>query len=87
VSDSSSGDLRARLLNGLLSIYKGVVSPVLHLGMSGGCRFQPSCSEYAVLAIHRHGTVRGGWLAMRRLLRCHPGCRGGFDPVPGRPPL
>jgi putative membrane protein insertion efficiency factor len=74
--------LRARALRGLLMVYKVVVSPFLHAGFGGGCRFQPSCSEYATLAIHRHGVARGGWLSLRRVLRCHPGCAGGFDPVP-----
>ena len=46
------------------------------------CRFTPSCSEYASEAIERHGSVEGGWLAMRRIGRCHPWCPGGFDPVP-----
>jgi uncharacterized protein len=48
----------------------------------GACRFQPSCSNYAVEAIARHGARRGGWLAARRLFRCHPFYKGGFDPVP-----
>ena len=46
------------------------------------CRFQPTCSAYALEAIQRYGAVRGGWLAARRLLRCQPFCKGGFDPVP-----
>ena len=48
------------------------------------CRFQPTCSEYALEALHRHGAIRGGWLALRRILRCRPGGGDGYDPVPGR---
>lgn len=68
--------------------YKHWVSPVLHgvahalFPFSGGCRFQPTCSEYAAIAVARHGWLRGGWMALRRLLRCRPFSRGGFDPVP-----
>lgn len=47
-----------------------------------GCKFHPSCSNYASEAIERHGAACGGWLALKRLLRCRPGVRGGFDPVP-----
>jgi uncharacterized protein len=48
----------------------------------GQCRFSPTCSEFALEAIERHGSARGGWLAARRLCRCHPWREGGFDPVP-----
>ncbi len=72
-----------RVASILFSFYKSIVSPSLHALTPGGCRFQPTCSEYALLAIHHHGLLRGGWLASRRVLRCHPGCAGGFDPVPG----
>jgi putative membrane protein insertion efficiency factor len=69
----------------MLWLYKRGVSPALHaaVGMTGACRFQPTCSEYAALAVATHGPVRGSWLAVLRVLRCQPLCRGGFDPVPG----
>jgi putative membrane protein insertion efficiency factor len=51
----------------------------------GACRFEPSCSTYALQAVETHGAVRGLWLAVRRLARCHPFGRPGFDPVPPRP--
>ena len=46
------------------------------------CRYQPSCSAYAITALQRYGALRGGWMAARRLLRCHPWGGSGFDPVP-----
>ena len=48
------------------------------------CRFQPTCSEYAVQALQIHGALKGSWLAAKRLCRCHPFCKGGYDPVPSR---
>lgn len=66
------------LLLGLIAVYRYAISPLL----GRNCRFMPSCSEYASEAIHRHGIVRGGWLALRRVLRCHPWNPGGYDPVP-----
>jgi len=67
-----------RLALAVLSGYKTIISPWL----PPACRFQPTCSMYATEAIRRYGVIRGGWLAVRRLLRCHPFSRGGFDPVP-----
>src|ERR1700678_2475459 len=71
----------------LLGLYQRWISPALHSisGTSGACRFQPSCSEYAAVAVERHGAFRGLTLAMWRLLRCNPLGRGGFDPVPDTP--
>ena len=66
------------LLVAVLKGYRYAISPLL----GSNCRFVPSCSEYAIEAIQRHGSGRGGWLAMRRLGRCHPWCDGGHDPVP-----
>jgi putative membrane protein insertion efficiency factor len=71
-----------RVLLSLLTIYRWVLSPALHAIAPGGCKFHPSCSQYAVEAIEIHGAARGGWMALGRLARCHPFTRGGFDPVP-----
>jgi putative membrane protein insertion efficiency factor len=68
----------------MVRVYQYAVSPLLHLfmGPGSGCRFHPSCSHYAVGALQRHGLLAGLWLALRRLLRCHPFNPGGLDPVP-----
>ncbi|MCF6282692.1 MAG: membrane protein insertion efficiency factor YidD [Candidatus Polarisedimenticolaceae bacterium] len=58
--------------------YQILVSPFL----GQNCRFHPSCSSYAICAIETHGIIRGSWLALRRLSRCHPWHEGGLDPVP-----
>ncbi len=59
--------------------YRLVLSPFL----GHACRFQPTCSVYALDALERHGALRGGWLALRRIGRCHPWGSSGYDPVPG----
>jgi len=64
----------------LIRVYRWFLSPLL----GPSCRFQPSCSVYAEEAIQRHGALRGGWLTLKRLGRCHPFCQGGIDPVPER---
>lgn len=67
-----------------IHLYRYCLSPML----PRSCRFEPSCSAYALEALSRHGPLKGMWLALRRLLRCHPitwlGGRSGFDPVPPR---
>jgi uncharacterized protein len=68
------------VLRGLIRAYQLVVSPLL----LPSCRYLPSCSEYAAEAIATHGAPYGAWLALRRLLRCHPWGGSGYDPVPGR---
>ncbi|MGH8267106.1 MAG: membrane protein insertion efficiency factor YidD [Steroidobacteraceae bacterium] len=66
------------LIAGLIRLYQYAVSPL----WGPVCRFYPSCSQYALEAVQRHGVLRGGWLAARRLVRCNPWHPGGFDPVP-----
>jgi len=70
--------LPGQVLLGLLWIYQRFISPLT----PPTCRYYPSCSQYAVIAVRDHGALRGGWLAMRRLGRCHPWARGGIDDVP-----
>jgi putative membrane protein insertion efficiency factor len=70
-----------RLLRRILAVYRAIISPLL----GNRCRFHPSCSEYARIALARHGSVKGSWLTLKRLARCHPGSSGGPDPVPGEP--
>ncbi|MFY0988969.1 membrane protein insertion efficiency factor YidD [Halomonas sp. C05BenzN] len=69
------------LMIGLVRIYQWVLSPLL----GPRCRYWPSCSSYTLEAIQVHGPFRGALLAARRIARCHPGCEGGIDPVPGGP--
>lgn len=70
--------LGARFLIAWIRWYQLAVSP----GLGTQCRFEPTCSRYTSEAIARHGAVRGVWLGVRRLLRCHPGTPPGYDPVP-----
>ncbi len=77
-SSASQPGLAARFLIAAIRGYQLGISP----GLGVRCRFEPSCSRYAAEAIERHGALRGGWLGLRRLLRCHPGTPPGYDPVP-----
>jgi len=94
VADGNDGSTMAvRTLVKLLRIYKVALSPLI----GPACRFHPSCSDYATESVRTHGALLGLWYALRRLVRCHPFCAGGLDPVPaprkankiklGEPPL
>ena len=68
----------ARAVVLMVRLYQTTLSPLL----GGRCRFVPSCSEYCIQAIRQWGIAKGGWLSLRRLVRCHPFTPGGIDPVP-----
>jgi putative membrane protein insertion efficiency factor len=68
------------LLIGLIRVYRFLISPLF----PPSCRFQPTCSQYALDAVERFGAIRGSWMAIKRILRCHPFHPGGYDPVPHR---
>lgn len=68
----------SRLLILIVKFYQYTISPML----GPRCRFTPSCSQYAIEAFAKHGAFKGGWLAIKRVTRCHPHNPGGYDPVP-----
>ncbi len=73
------GNVVGAILRGLIRAYQLLISPLL----GPRCRHLPSCSEYTAQAIALHGPVRGGWMGLRRIVRCNPWGTSGYDPVPG----
>jgi hypothetical protein len=74
----------ATILIFIIRIYRLMISPAqtFLFGPTAGCRFTPTCSQYAIDAVHSHGTIAGSWLAAKRICRCHPFGKCGHDPVP-----
>lgn len=70
--------IASTILIGIIRFYQCAISPLT----PPSCRFVPTCSEYGVEAIRKHGALKGGWLTLKRILRCHPWGGSGFDPVP-----
>ena len=79
---AAARSLPKRLLIALVRVYRLVLSPWLQTG----CRYEPTCSGYALQALEKHGAIAGTYLSAYRVLRCHPFCAGGHDPVPERAP-
>ena len=71
-------DVPRAILGTLVRVYRYAISPLF----PPSCRYHPTCSAYALEAIETHGAIRGGWLALKRVGRCHPWREGGYDPVP-----
>ena len=67
-----------KIISGIIGLYRYLVSPVL----GPSCRFTPTCSEYAQTAVMRFGVLKGGWIAIKRIVSCHPWGKSGYDPVP-----
>jgi putative membrane protein insertion efficiency factor len=86
ISQKKSGGLptAATILIFAIHLYRWMISPAqtLLFGPAGGCRFTPTCSQYAMEAVREHGAITGGWLGLRRICRCHPWGGCGHDPVP-----
>ena len=74
--------MMTRILMGVVKAYRLLLSPSL----GSSCRFEPTCSVYALQALERFGAAKGGYMALTRIGRCHPWCDGGHDPVPALPP-
>jgi len=66
------------LVMALIRIYQTIISPLL----GPRCRYMPTCSQYMLEAVNRYGVFKGGWLGLKRLIRCNPWAKGGYDPVP-----
>lgn len=67
-----------KLISGIIGLYRYLISPFL----GPNCRFTPTCSEYAQTAVMRFGIIKGGWIAIKRIVSCHPWGKSGYDPVP-----
>lgn len=72
----------SRLLVGVVRVYQMTLSPLIVAVAGPCCRFHPSCSQYAIEALRKHGVLKGSWLSAWRIMRCQPFCEGGLDPVP-----
>ena len=80
VLPSAGGGCRKmkKILMGMIRFYRRQISPFL----GSHCRFSPTCSQYGLQAIEKYGALKGSWLTLKRLIRCNPFCKGGYDPVP-----
>ncbi len=73
--------MNSKLLVKLITLYKKYMSPLLGVVFGGSCRFDPSCSEYSLKALEKYGLIRGTMMSTKRIIRCHPFSKPGYDPV------
>jgi putative membrane protein insertion efficiency factor len=78
----ASDQVTARVAVSAIDVYRATVSPLLSKSGLARCRYEPTCSAYGRQAITRYGTARGGWMTVKRVVRCNPWAKGGMDPVP-----
>lgn len=69
-----------KIISAIIGLYRYLISPIL----GPSCRFSPTCSEYAQTAVMRFGVFKGGWIAIKRIVSCHPWGKSGYDPVPDK---
>jgi putative membrane protein insertion efficiency factor len=84
---TSSSPALSRTAGAAYWTYRNLLSPLLHAFSPSQCLYRPTCSEYAYVSFVRFGALRGSWLALKRVARCHPWAAGGFDPVPEAPAM
>ena len=78
---AAGGMIAGRIVVAIIDVYRAIVSPLMRANLGPACRFEPTCSAYAREAIAEYGPMRGGWMALRRVVRCRPAGGWGYDPV------
>jgi len=80
-SQAAASMIAGRIVVAIIDVYRAIVSPLMLANLGPACRFEPTCSAYAREAVAEYGPTRGGWMALRRVVRCRPAGGWGYDPV------